>query len=111
MTFMIGRLEFEGPFRNREEMDSRPGLFAILCETDDEYELLEIDHTDSLESCLDIEEYVSNLAFYQDNCVGALCAAVHYTDDLSYKEREELKDELLGELKEEDALATSFPLC
>ncbi|MBX9693134.1 MAG: hypothetical protein K2Z81_12165 [Cyanobacteria bacterium] len=111
MTFLIGRLEFEGPYHSREEMESRPGLFAILCETEDEYELLEIDHTETLNSCLDIEEYVSNLAFYQDNCNGALCAAIHYTDDLTYREREELKDELLGELTEEDALASSYPLC
>ena len=107
MTFLIGRLEFQGPFRAGDEIEARPGLFAILCETDDEYELLEIDHAEIVNSCLDNDEYVSNLSFYQENCNGSLCAAVHYTDDLTTRERSQLRDELLCELREEEGLVAA----
>jgi hypothetical protein len=102
MTFLIGRLEFSGPFKSGEEIDARPGLFAILCETDQEYELLEIDHAERLSTCLDNDEYVSNLSFYQENCSGNLCAAVYYTDTLTRKERVQLRDELLAGLRAEE---------
>jgi len=102
MAITIGRLEFQGPYHMGDTIESRPGLFVLLCETEDEYELLEVDHSDALDSCLHHEEYVSNLAFYQDHCSGALCAAVHYTDDLTSKERAQLREELLAELREEE---------
>lgn len=105
MSILIGRLEFEGPFRAAENIEARPGLFALFCETDDEYELLEVDHADVLDGCLESEEYVNNIAFYQENCTGTLCAAVHYTDDLTRKERAQLRDELLFALGEESACA------
>jgi hypothetical protein len=104
MTFLIGRLEFVGPFRSGSEIGVRPGLFAILCETNDEFELLEVDHAENLSSCLDNDEYVSNLSFYQENCSGSLCAAVYYTDNLSRKERAQLKDELLACVRDEEML-------
>ena len=104
MTFLIGKLEFDGPFHRPDEIEARPGLFAILCEDDNEYELLEIDQSASLDSCLNSDEYINNLTFYQDNCKGRLCAAVHYTDDLDVKERIELREELLGEIRSEEAV-------
>lgn len=105
MTILIGRLEFDGPFRDAATIESRPGLFALFCETDDEYELLEVDHCDNVDGCLENEEFVNNIAFYQENCSGTLCAAVHYTDDLTRKERAQLREELLSELREDEALS------
>jgi hypothetical protein len=98
-------LEFEGPFHIGDTIESRPGLFALFCETDNEYELLEIDHADKVDGCLENEEYVNNIAFYQENCSGTLCAAIHFTDDLTRKERAQLKDELLAELGDEESAA------
>ena len=107
MTFLIGRLEFVGPFRSGSEISARPGLFAILCETNEEFELLEIDHCENLSSCLDNDEYVSNLSFYQENCSGSLCAAVYYTDQLTKRERSQLRDELLASVRNEEEFAAS----
>lgn len=107
MTFLIGRLEFVGPFRSGSEIGARPGLFAILCETNEEFELLEIDSSENLASCLDNDEYVSNLSFYQENCSGSLCAAVYYTENLSKKERMQLKDELLAAVRDEESLMSA----
>lgn len=104
MTFLIGRLEFDGPFYSGLEIGAIPGLFAILCETNEEFELLEIDHCENLSSCLDNDEYVSNLSFYQENCSGRLCAAVYFTENLSRKERAQLKDELLAYVQGEELL-------
>lgn len=111
MTVLIGKIEFQGPYYSSSEIEPRPGLFALLCDDNDEYELLEIGQSDSVDSCLDNTEFVDNLVFYEDNCTGRICAAVHYTDDLISKERTQLRDELLGELNDEDAFSVDGWFC
>ncbi len=102
MSVLIGRIEFQGPFYNPTEIEPRPGLFALLADANDEYELLEIGQSESLDSCLENTEFADNLVFYEENCNGKICAVVHYTDDLIARERIELRDELLGELHEDE---------
>lgn len=102
MTILIGQLEFEGPFCQPTEIEAKSGLYALLCESEDEYELVEIDQSDMLPSCLENEEYASNLTFLQEVCNGKIWAAVHYTDDLTTEERIELKEDLLSQVATEE---------
>lgn len=98
MTILIGQLEFDGPFCQPSEIEPKSGLYALLCESEDEYELVEIDQTDMLPTCLENEEYASNLTFLQEVCNGKIWAAVHYTEDLTTEERIELKEDLLSQV-------------
>ena len=117
MGVLIGKLEFEGPFNEALNIREEPGLFGILCEVNDELELVELDECDCLRNCLTREEHVNNILFYTETCRGKLSAIVHYTSDLQPKERRDLKRQLLFELedtsevtREESVTPVSAPL-
>ncbi len=99
MSILVGKLEFEGPYDDPELIRSEPGLFGIVCEVEHELELIELDEMDNLRSCLTSEEHVSNLRFYEETCRGKLSAIIHYTSDLTARERREIRDRLLFELE------------
>lgn len=103
MSILIGKLEFEGPYVEQENIREEPGLFGIICEVDGEMELIELDETDCLRHCLTADEYVNNIHFYNETCRGRLSAAVHYTTDLTSKERRELVNGLMSELEDKSA--------
>lgn len=102
MSILVGKLEFEGPYDNPELIRDEPGIFGIVCEVEDELELIELDEMESLRDCLISDEHVSNLRFYEETCHGKLSAIIHYTSDLTSKERREVRDSLLLELESLD---------
>ncbi|MBX9686315.1 MAG: hypothetical protein K2X27_06405 [Candidatus Obscuribacterales bacterium] len=95
MSVLIGAFEFEGPYEDVLHLKEEPGLYAILCESKGEFELVELDETNSLRNCFDSDEYTSNMRFWQENSHGKLLAAVHYTPELTRQERFEMKNRLL----------------
>lgn len=101
MTIVIGKLEFEGPFARAEDIRPDPGIYGILCQVKDEFELIELDESYCLRDCLETSEHANNMLFYAETCQGALSAIVHYTPDLSPWERADLKADLLSEINEE----------
>lgn len=105
MTITVGKLEFEGPYDDPALIRNEPGLFGIVCEVDDEYELIELDEIDNLQNCLSTDEHISNLRFYEETCNGKLAAIIHYTADLSSKERREIRQRLLLELGDTECQA------
>lgn len=104
MSILIGELEFEGPYEDPANIRPEAGLFGILCQIGDEAELIDLDETHCLQDCLATSEHINNMIFYAETCKGTLAAAVHYTPDLTPKERQELKQDLLTMLnvQEED---------
>ncbi len=100
MGVLIGKLEFEGPFDDALNIHEEPGLFGILCEVNGEVELIELDESDCLRTCLTSQEHVNNIHFYAETCRGKLSAVVHYTQDMHPQERRELKQQLLAELED-----------
>jgi hypothetical protein len=103
MSIIIGRLEFEGPFSDPQDIRPESGIYGIICQVGEEYELLDLDETHCLRDCLESNEYTDNTQFYSETCKGRLSAVVHYTHDLSAAERVEIKQELLAELNQPDA--------
>ena len=101
MSITIGKLEFEGPFDQAEQLRPEPGIYATFCHSGEEYDLIELGESSHLPECFTSEEHGNNLLFYAETCGGKLVVAVHYTNDLSHGERLELRIELLGELNEE----------
>jgi hypothetical protein len=101
VSVIIGKLEFEGPFSDPSLIRPEPGIFGIVCEADDELELIDLDETECLQDCLSTNEHVNNLLFYSETCNGKLSAIVHYVPDLTPSERIEIKQELLKHLNAE----------
>jgi len=102
MSILIGRLEFEGPFIDPQDIRPESGIYGIICQVGEELELIDLDETHCLRDCLESNEYADNTRFYAETCRGRLSAVVHYTPDLSAFERSEIKHELLSELNQTD---------
>ncbi len=102
MSILIGELEFEGPYEDAQSIRPEAGLFGILCQIGEEAELIDLDETHCLQDCLVTSEHINNMIFYAETCNGTLAAAIHYTPDLTAKERKELKHELLSVLNASD---------
>lgn len=97
-SILIGTVEFEGPFRDREELLALPGIFGIVCQSKNELELLTLDESHCLKDCLTSSEYEDNMLFLSEHCTGALLAIVHYTPAMTTSERIALKNELLAQM-------------
>lgn len=107
MSIMIGTVEFQGPYSQPAEINAQPGIYGILCQVGEEFELIDLDESHSVRDCLVSEEYTNNMLFYAETCSGALSAIVYYTPHLTAAQRCELKYDLLSELEE----ATLDPAC
>lgn len=103
MSILIGKLEFEGPFTGASEIRPESGIFGILCQVADEYELIDLNETHCLRDCLESEEHTNNLLFYSEACSGKLSAIVMYTPELTNAERIALKNDILAEFDNETA--------
>ncbi len=98
MTVLIGSWEFEGPFTQAKEILHEPGIYAILSCTESEYELLEIDESESVRATLERHD-----RFSIGKTEGSLAAAVYYCADLTAALREGLIEEVLREFNAEVA--------
>lgn len=99
MGIVIGPIEFEGPYSNSEHLKEEPGLYALLCESKGEFELVELDEAGCVKHCLDGDEYTSNMRFWQETSSSNIVAAVHYTPQLSKDQRQYMKMRLLKEFE------------
>ncbi len=101
MSVLIGKLEFDGPYSNPEDIKPEPGIYGILCQVAGEFELIDLNESHCLRDCLESEEHTNNLLFYSEACAGQLSGVVFYTPELSRAERVELKNQILAEFDEE----------
>lgn len=100
MGVLIGPIEFEGPFADFGELKNDAGIYALLAESGEELELIELEDSASVRDCFAETELTSNLRFFQDTAHGQLFAAVHYTPGLSESERREIRLDLMREFQE-----------
>ena len=100
MTVLIGSWEFEGPFTQSRDLLHEPGIYAILSCTDNEYELLEIDETESVRATLEKHD---RYPLGKPTSATNVAAAVYYCADLTAALREGLIEEVLKEFNAEVA--------
>jgi hypothetical protein len=100
MTVLIGSWEFEGPFTQAKEILHEPGIYAILTCTDSEYELLEIDESESVRATLERHD---RFPLGKPESATNVAAAVYYCADLTTALREGLIEEVLREFNSEVA--------
>ncbi len=90
MSILIGALEFEGPFLDFDSLSDEPGIYAVLCEIQGEFELVELGDSEQVRECL---IHHPERDSWHDNCP-ALAVAVHYTADITTNERHEIRENL-----------------
>lgn len=101
MSILIGALEFDGPVSDLDLLESVSGVYAILCENNGEYELLELGDAD------DVREHIYNHPQRNEWCHNHfnIALAVHYAADLTEAERKEIRCELEREFDEVEVAA------
>lgn len=100
MTVLIGSWEFEGPFAEAAEFLHEPGIYAILSHTGSEYELLELEESESVRATLERHQ---RYPLGGSNRALNVSAAVYYCADLTTALREGLIEEVLKEFNAEVA--------
>jgi len=100
MTVMIGSWEFEGPFTKAKDILHEPGIFAVLSCTNNEYELLEINESESVRATLEKHD---RFPIGRPDCASNVAAAVYYCADLTTALREGLIEEVLKEFNSDVA--------
>lgn len=100
MTVLIGSWEFEGPFVDTTQLRKEPGICAVLTAVDGEYELVEMEESES------VRTFFEQHKNYILNGEGETAAVVYYCEDLTSALRQGLIDEVMKELESlsEDAL-------
>lgn len=100
MGVLIGPIEFEGPFSDFSQLKDSSGIFAILTQLGEDFELVELDDSNCVRDSLMDSEFTSNLRFLQDTAKSTLFTAVHYTPKLSHEDRRQVCIELLREFED-----------
>lgn len=106
VTVLVGTWEFEGPFNALSELRREAGIYAVFASINDEYELLEIDESESVRDWLETHD---RYFFGNYNSPVKFAVAVYYCSDLTPGLRQGLIDELLREyhdLPAEQAFST-----
>jgi hypothetical protein len=88
MSIIIGSLEFEGPFEQITELRKEPGLYALFCEVNQEYELLELAESECVRDAVSVELNPRILRLLPKPCQGKVVAAAYYTGKQPASERE-----------------------
>lgn len=99
MSILIGSLEFEGPYVDFDSLSDNAGIFAVICQTDEEYELIELGEAELVREHLHSHP---ERGTWRELSLD-VSVAVHYTPDLSRDERLEIKDLLDREFEFEVA--------
>jgi hypothetical protein len=90
MSILIGALEFDGPHFDFDCLSDEAGIYAVVCQTGEEFELVELGDAEHIrESLLHHPDRHS----WMDNCEN-LAVAVHYTTDITAPERQEIRRNL-----------------
>ena len=75
MGILIGKYEFDGPYNDVNDLQEKEGLYAVLYQTGEEYELIHLSHADNVRERIELlptekakEGQVLLAAFYTDSC-------------------------------------------
>lgn len=90
MAILIGALEFEGPLSDIDLLGNISGIYAVLCQNGEDLELLDLGESEYVREGL--RGHPDRDLWHEQGL--EIAFAVHYTSDLSNKERSELKEAL-----------------
>ena len=99
MVVLIGALEFDGPYADLKSLRNASGVYAILCENDEDLELIEIGDSDSIRTHLQTHP---ERELWSGEGI-EIRFLVHYTEDLGPQERQAIKETVEREFSDSAA--------
>jgi hypothetical protein len=91
MGFNLGKYSFNGPVSSIGKIRNRSGLYAIVCEEDREYFLMDIGESSSLRTRIENND---KKKCWIKKCNGQLLIFIRYTPFLKQQGRKRVKDEI-----------------
>ncbi len=95
MTILLGRYEFDGPYKTTSDLNEMPGLYVVLHCADDEYELIHVAESHNIKESI---EFTSRSERASGSSV--MIAAL-YTPHSKARERRIMVEEILSEFNDE----------
>lgn len=87
----IAQYLLEGPHRSVEKIENSPGVFAVICEFEGAYYLLDVDHSDDVKKAIQNHERRKCWERYRR---GLIRYAVLYTRKTSAEKRGEMEEKI-----------------
>lgn len=94
-SIYIGAYEFDGPYNSPEQIAQAPGVYAVLCFYDKQYELLDLGYSSNLRHALVNHKDHDD---WMEHCTGSLLAAVHYDSNMNEDDAQRMIDAIEREL-------------
>lgn len=76
MSITIGNYSFEGPYTTTDNLEDRSGVYAILCNANNQYRLIDVGESATVKTRVDNHDRKD---CWKRNCSGTLSVAVLYT--------------------------------
>lgn len=91
MSIKIGDYYFEGPYYAKSSLQDKSGVYAILCEVNDGYNVLDIGESAKVRNRVENHDRED---CWETHCGGTIVYAVYYTPHKEQSGRMEIEQEL-----------------
>nr|WP_321356991.1 hypothetical protein [uncultured Draconibacterium sp.] len=91
MAITIGNYSFEGPYTSTDNLQDNSGVYAIHCNVDSKYYLIDIGESAKVKSRIETHDRAD---CWEKNCNGQLTVSVLYTPNKQQPGRKEIEQEL-----------------
>lgn len=92
MRFMVENYKFEGPFTSPDQIEEKPGLFAVYCFKDGGYYIIDIDESENIRNAIKNHERIN--CWIENSKEGIITFSVYYTPHLDQKARKKIEKEI-----------------
>ena len=89
--FPIAQYPFKGPHLSVKKIEESPGVFAVICDFEGTYYLLDVDHSDNVKQAIQNHERRKCWKRYHK---GLIRYVVLYTSKKPPEKREEIEEEI-----------------
>ena len=104
MSILIGRYEFDGPYRSIADLEDKPGLYAVLHFEHDKYELIHVAEAQN------IRELIHLSPMTDTSSGGAVLLAACYTPKYGRQERRRMVEEIHNEFDDDGNAENDYVL-
>jgi hypothetical protein len=91
LSFKLVNYQFQGPFKSKDKLKEKAGVFAIFCGKNNEYIIIDVGHTDTIKSTI---ENHGRKRDWDKYCKGDLFYACLYKGEKEPKERESIENKI-----------------
>lgn len=91
MSLNVGNYSFEGPYTSTNSLQDRSGVYAIVCHSNGNYNLVDVGESANVRSRVEDHDRKS---CWTKNCNSTLMVAVHYTPNLQQSGRRKIEQEI-----------------